>query len=131
MSQKHSSNHAIVFALEGELGAGKTTFVQKFAKACGITEPVLSPTFVILKKYGNLIHIDAYRITGKDLLAFGIEEIFKNPKNIVMIEWADRVRDILPKDRITIKFDHVDANTRKIQITSTKTQTITNESNSK
>jgi len=110
-------NKATVIALIGELGAGKTTFVQKFARACGITEPVLSPTFVILKKYGNLIHIDAYRLKNSaELVALGIHDLMSDPNNVIIIEWADRVSDILPDDCITIHFEHVDETTRKISI---------------
>ena len=112
---------ATVIALIGELGAGKTTFVQKFARACGITEPVLSPTFVILKKYGNLIHIDAYRLENShELEKLGIHDLMADPNNVILIEWADRVADILPDDCITIHFEYVDEHRRKIQITSTK-----------
>lgn len=118
MSQKHTPNpHATVVALIGELGAGKTTFVQKFAKAYGTRETLTSPTFVILKKYGNLVHIDAYRLkNAKELEALGIHDLIANPNNIIFIEWADRVKEILPEDHITIHFDHVDETTRKISI---------------
>ncbi|MEK7582949.1 MAG: tRNA (adenosine(37)-N6)-threonylcarbamoyltransferase complex ATPase subunit type 1 TsaE [Patescibacteria group bacterium] len=117
MSQKPKTNHAIVIGLEGELGSGKTTFVQKFAKALGITEHITSPTFVILKKYGNLVHIDAYRLkSSEDLKKLGIQELIEDPRNIIFIEWADLVADILPNDRITIHFEHVSEGKRKISI---------------
>ncbi|MEK7615912.1 MAG: tRNA (adenosine(37)-N6)-threonylcarbamoyltransferase complex ATPase subunit type 1 TsaE [Patescibacteria group bacterium] len=116
MSQKTPHN-ATVVGLIGELGSGKTTFVQKFAKSYGVKETVISPTFNIIKQYGNLVHIDAYRLkNAKELEKLGIQEIFSNPKNIVFIEWADRVRDILPEDTITIRFEHVSKNKRKISI---------------
>ena len=109
--------NAVVIALIGELGAGKTTFVQHFARACGITEPVLSPTFVILKKYGNLIHIDAYRLENShELEKLGIHDLMADPNNVILIEWADRVSDILPTDTIKLHFHHVDETTRKITI---------------
>ena len=117
MSQKHGINHATVVALIGELGTGKTTFVQKFAKAYGIKEHVTSPTFVILKKYGNLIHIDAYRLeSSRDLENLGIRDLINNPEHIIFIEWADRVLDILPEEHITIHFAHVNHTSRKISI---------------
>lgn len=101
------SGHATVVALIGELGTGKTTFVQKFAKAYGIKEVVTSPTFVILKKYGNLVHIDAYRLEhAEELQKLGVQELMKNPKNIIFIEWADRVKEILPPETIWINFKH-------------------------
>lgn len=104
----------MVIALIGNLGAGKTTFVQKFAKALGISETVTSPTFVILKKYGTFIHVDAYRITSTELLALGFRELVGDPRNVIVIEWADRVMDTLPKDAMIIKFEHVSATKRKI-----------------
>lgn len=117
MSLKHKTNHAIVIGLEGELGSGKTAFVQKFAKAMGIKEHITSPTFVILKQYGNLIHIDAYRLkNSEELNALGLQELIQDPHNIIMIEWANLVADILPNDRITIHFEHASEGKRKISI---------------
>ena len=124
MSQKPKTNRALVIGLEGELGSGKTTFVQKFAKAMGIKEHITSPTFVILKSYKLkaksyklLIHIDAYRLKhSRELFALDFLKLREDPHNIIFIEWANLVADILPNDRITIHFEHVDENTRKIQI---------------
>lgn len=115
---------AIVMALEGELGAGKTTFIKGFSKALGVKEKVLSPTFVLIhrhkiKKSGfkNLYHIDAYRLKSeKDLLKLGTKEIFANPQNIVMIEWADRVKKAIPENTILIRIKHLKKNERKISI---------------
>ena len=128
MSQKRSfKSRATVVALEGELGSGKTTFVQHFARACGITESVLSPTFVILKSYtlkaksSKLIHIDAYRLkNAKELEDLGIYELMADEQNIIFIEWASRVQDILPNNTIRIHFDHVDEHRRKIRILNNK-----------
>lgn len=122
---------AVVIALEGELGAGKTVFAKAFAKALGIKTKITSPTFVILKRYSFpltknsklktenfLYHIDTYRLKDhRDLEALGINEIFRDPHHIILIEWADRVQKILPKNHIKIHFDHVDEKTRKIKIT--------------
>jgi tRNA threonylcarbamoyladenosine biosynthesis protein TsaE len=123
--------HARVFALEGELGAGKTTFVQGFAKALKIKQGITSPTFVLLKKYAlvksktynlkpktYLYHVDAFRLRDwRDLTPLGIKEIFADPANIVLIEWAERVKPLLPKKRIWIHIDHLDKNSRRIKIT--------------
>ena len=124
---KTKSRGAVTIALEGELGAGKTTFVQGFVKGLGIEAKVKSPTFVLMKKYGipgtgkNLFHLDCYRLRDyKDLKPLGIKEIFKNPGNIILIEWAERVAEIIPKESIKIHFDHVDEKTRKINITGLK-----------
>ncbi|OHB17263.1 MAG: tRNA (adenosine(37)-N6)-threonylcarbamoyltransferase complex ATPase subunit type 1 TsaE [Parcubacteria group bacterium RIFCSPHIGHO2_01_FULL_40_30] len=115
------NNKALVLALEGELGGGKTTFIKGFSKALKVIEKVLSPTFVLIHKHhlksGDLYHIDAYRLKSeKDLLKLGIKEIFNNPKNIVLIEWADRVKKIIPKTAIWIRFEHLEKNRRKITI---------------
>ena len=107
------SSRAVVVALRGELGAGKTTFVQGVAKGLGVKEKILSPTFVIVKSYQLktinyklLYHIDCYRIKDeRDLLALDWEEIASDPKNIVLIEWPERVKKILPKDAISISFE--------------------------
>jgi len=108
---------ARVVALEGELGAGKTVFVKGLAKALKIKKEIKSPTFTIMKRYGNLYHLDCYRLKNeKDLAVLGIEEIFKDPKNIVLIEWSDRVKKILPKKHIEVHIDHISAKDRKISI---------------
>lgn len=109
-----TANSALVIALEGELGSGKTTFVQGFAKAIGIEEKVLSPTFVLMKIYSlkqrrskHLVHIDCYRLeSAKDLLHLGFRKILKDKDAIILIEWADKIRRILPHDAIWISFCH-------------------------
>ena len=103
-----------VYALTGELGAGKTTFAQFFLRALGVTEPITSPTFVIVKSYQlsvtrftHAYHIDAYRLKDPhELLSLGFTDIINNPHAIVLIEWADRVRDLIPHDARWIHFQH-------------------------
>lgn len=116
---------SLVVALEGNLGSGKTTFIQGFAKGLKIKENVLSPTFLILKQfpinsrhsYANFYHIDAYRLKNPDeLLELGFGDLIKNPENIVIIEWADKVRRLLPKKTLHIKFSNLKGNRRNIQI---------------
>lgn len=105
-------NSAAIIALEGNLGAGKTTFAQGFADALGVKEKVLSPTFVLLKIYktrkakcAHLAHLDCYRIgSPKELLHLGLKEIIKDKDAIILIEWADRIRKLLPRDTIWIHF---------------------------
>ena len=129
--------HACVFALEGELGVGKTTFIQGFAKALKIKRRITSPTFVLIKNYklqttpvvkqGSLrgtanykllIHVDAFRLKDwRELVPLGIKEMFASPKNIILIEWAERVRPILPRKYIKIHIDHLGKTSRKITIT--------------
>ena len=123
---------ALIIGLEGDLGGGKTTFLQGFARGLRVKEKVLSPTFVLIKKFlllkktqkggsgakfQTFYHIDCYRIQkAKELLALEFKKIISNPQNIVAIEWADRVRQVLPKDIITLKFKFVDKKTRRIVI---------------
>jgi len=115
---------AFVIGLKGDLGGGKTTFVQGFAKGLGIKEKILSPTFVILRKFKIqnskfkiLFHIDCYRLkNSRELLDLGFKEIVSNPKNIVVVEWADKIRKILPENTILLRFDFVDEKTRKIML---------------
>ena len=115
IKKKRLKETAFVIGLEGELGGGKTTFLQGFAKGLGIKERILSPTFVILKKFKNFYHIDCYRIKKpKELLDLGFKEIISNPKNIIVIEWANKIKNIMPKDTIWIDFKFVNEKKRRI-----------------
>ncbi|MCH7882824.1 tRNA (adenosine(37)-N6)-threonylcarbamoyltransferase complex ATPase subunit type 1 TsaE [Patescibacteria group bacterium] len=113
---------AMVIALSGDLGGGKTTFTKGFAKGLGIRENILSPTFLILKtyklrgKYYTLFtHIDAYRLEKpKEILNLGWRELVKNPKNMIIIEWAKNIEKILPKIFLNIKFNFVSLNAREL-----------------
>lgn len=103
-----------ILALEGELGSGKTTFVQGFARALGVKEKVLSPTFVLLKIYAlkkrrlrRLIHIDCYRVSSsKDLVHLGFRDLLRDKDAVILIEWADRVKKLIPQSAIWIRFHH-------------------------
>ncbi len=105
---------ATIIALQGDLGAGKTTFAQAFGKVMGVKENMPSPTFVIMKYYDvdcwgfkKLIHIDAYRLEKEqELLNLGWEELIKDPENIILIEWPERVEGLIPKDSKRIHFKH-------------------------
>jgi tRNA threonylcarbamoyladenosine biosynthesis protein TsaE len=102
----------IVIALIGNLGSGKTTFTQGFAKGLGISEHVGSPTFKLVSEYdgqkGKLIHVDAYRLEGiDDFLNIGGEDILATPKATILIEWGDKLESILPPDAIRISFERV------------------------
>jgi tRNA threonylcarbamoyladenosine biosynthesis protein TsaE len=125
LQNKPRRKKALVLGLIGDLGGGKTTFLQGFARGLGIKERILSPTFVIMKKFGlpdcliaqlvNFYHIDCYRIQEpKEVLALGWEGIIKNPQNIVAVEWADKIKKLLPKDKIMIRFEVIGKNRRKI-----------------
>ena len=120
---------AAVLGLQGDLGSGKTAFLQGFAKGLGIKEKVLSPTFVLIKKFKiknpiavkkffkNFYHIDLYRIDSiKNIKELKLKDIFLNPENIVAIEWPQIIKSKLPKSAIIIKFAFVDKNKREIII---------------
>lgn len=122
---RSSSKKALIVTLEGDLGGGKTTFLQGFAKGLRVKKKILSPTFVIMKKFliprggtfRYFYHIDCYRIKGpEEILTLGFKEITSNPENIVAIEWADRIKKILPKEKVSLKFQFVNKNNRKIII---------------
>lgn len=109
---------AFVLALAGNLGAGKTTFLQGFAKGLGVKGKINSPTFVIMKRFGCFYHLDCYRIQKpKDILDLGLKGILNNPKNVIAIEWADNIKNIIPKGALWIKFETLGGNKRRIVIT--------------
>lgn len=122
---KPRDSGATIFGLSGDLGSGKTTFTKEVASLLGIKkEEVTSPTFVIEKIYAinhpgfsHLIHIDAYRLEKADeLLHLGWQEIIADPKNLIFVEWPERVKSVLPKQTQTVFFEFVDENTRTIQL---------------
>lgn len=110
--------HGVV-GLVGELGSGKTTFVQGFAEGLGIKEKIISPTFILIRQHKipktkkMLYHIDLYRLDFGDL---GLKEIIDNPTNTVLIEWAEKIKSLLPKETVWINFEQVDEHQRKITI---------------
>ena len=123
-----------IICLTGELGSGKTTFAQGVLKGLGVKGPYTSPTFLVMKHYKkefpisnfqfpnksqitklktqkkyqiqNIYHIDAYRVGPKDILELGWREIIAGKNNIVIVEWAERIKSIVPKSAIWIKFEH-------------------------
>jgi len=110
-----------ILALYGNLGSGKTTFVQGLAKGLGIKQKIISPTFIIIRKYNirlkikdlrinNFYHIDLYRIESeKDVKELGLEEILEDPNNIIAIEWPEKIEKILPKKRVNLYFEYLPA----------------------
>ncbi|MCX6702036.1 MAG: tRNA (adenosine(37)-N6)-threonylcarbamoyltransferase complex ATPase subunit type 1 TsaE [Candidatus Zambryskibacteria bacterium] len=117
-------NGAVIVGLYGDLGAGKTTFTQHIAKIFGVEETVTSPTFVIEKIYElagqnftHLIHVDAYRIEkSEELLHLGWHDIISDSHNLILIEWPERVADIMP-EHIKVNLSHVFESSREIEIT--------------
>lgn len=129
-----------IVCLMGELGAGKTTFTQGLLKGLGIKGPHTSPTFLIIKNYKkefpitksqipnkpkiqsasgrikikNIYHIDAYRVKAIDILNLGWKDLAGKPDSIVIIEWADRIKKIIPKNSLWVNFEWLDKKKRKL-----------------
>lgn len=115
-------NSIPVLALYGDLGSGKTTFIQGLAKGLGIEKKIISPTFIIMRTYeANLrtfYHVDLYRIKDeKDIRDLGLIELMQDPQNLFAIEWPEKVEKILPKKRINLYFTYLEDNKRQIIIT--------------
>lgn len=112
-----------VIALAGDLGAGKTTFVQGLAAGLGITAPVTSPTFVLINRYraadGRVLHhADCYRLQNapSEMWDAGLGDLFAGD-DIVVIEWADRIPGLLPADHLAILFEYLDEERRRLTLT--------------
>ncbi len=115
-----------VILLQGELGAGKTTFSQFLLEAIGAEGPFTSPTFVIMKKYEvdknkkemsdskrktvfhfkNVYHLDCYRVDEESVLDLGWEEIIADKNNLILVEWPERIKKIWPKNYWLLKFKY-------------------------
>lgn len=111
-----------VLALHGDLGAGKTTFVGVLAKALGVHEQIISPTFIIYRTYTTthdhftrLVHVDAYRLEGAaDALKIRLNEIFLDPRTLVCVEWPEHVGDVVPQDALHMYFTYHSDSAREI-----------------
>lgn len=104
-----------IVCLYGNLGAGKTTFIQGLAKGLKIKQRVNSPTFIIARQYNNFFHVDLYRLkTLVDAKNLGIEEMWST-NNVVCIEWPEIIEGILPK-HIKVIFKTINENERQIEI---------------
>ncbi|MDP3710428.1 MAG: tRNA (adenosine(37)-N6)-threonylcarbamoyltransferase complex ATPase subunit type 1 TsaE [bacterium] len=124
LSDKTKRKSALVLALQGDLGSGKTTLTQSFAKALGVKEKITSPTFVLMKVYNlqlttyslrRFIHIDCYRLNSpEELEQLGFREILKDKDAIIIIEWAERVKKLLPKNTVWISFEYGDRQSERI-----------------
>ncbi len=109
----------MVICLCGELGSGKTVFVKGFAQSLGIDENITSPTFNLVKEYLNgempLYHMDVYRLEDGDDGTVGLSDYF-NKNGVTIIEWSDLIKDILPEERLEIRFKVVDEETRVLTL---------------
>jgi tRNA threonylcarbamoyladenosine biosynthesis protein TsaE len=118
-----------IVALIGELGAGKTSLTQGIARGVGVPEgyAITSPTFTLINEYPgrpNLVHLDVYRLSGSpDLLDLGYEEYFFG-KNVTVIEWAEKIQDVLPDKSLFITLTYLDHTLRRIEISGEESQVI-------
>jgi tRNA threonylcarbamoyladenosine biosynthesis protein TsaE len=124
LTKNVASKNATVIALHGDLGAGKTTFVQTLGQLLGVSEQITSPTFTIMKGYETtddtfttLIHMDAYRIDDiSELGPLRFSEILDTPNTLVCIEWAERIKDALGTCVLNVTLEVRDENTRTVHI---------------
>ena len=124
------TDYARVFALTGDLGSGKTTFVQGFAEGLGIKTRIISPTFIIVRKYdipishqssviSHFYHIDLYRLETEietEIRNLGVNDVWSIPGNIVVIEWAEKIKNVIPKTATWVRLKTLGEDERKITI---------------
>lgn len=115
----HTLKGGEVLCLYGDLGYGKTTYIQGLAKGLGIKAKIISPTFIIMRSYKIKLkifhHVDLYRInTKQEIVDLGLLDIMKDPGSIVAIEWPGKMGKLLPDKRIDIEIEYIDENKRKI-----------------
>jgi tRNA threonylcarbamoyladenosine biosynthesis protein TsaE len=110
-------------ALTGELGSGKTTFTQGLAEGLGVEGRIISPTFILMRKYVaskfDFYHIDFYRLEDgleNEVKNLGIDDTWGKKDNVVAIEWAEKIEDSLPQGAIWIRFENIGEDKRKILI---------------
>jgi len=110
-------NPGDVLALMGDLGSGKTRWVQGVCQGLAVTDPVTSPTFTLVNEYQGrlpIYHVDLYRITNPvEVLTFGLEDYLYG-SGVVLIEWADRAQDFLPDDYLTVELYYIEETKRRI-----------------
>lgn len=108
-----------VIELIGDVGTGKTTFTRGLAKGLGIKEPITSPSFTISKSYalkngGNLIHYDFYRLGDPGIMQDDLAENLKDPKNIIIIEWGESIKNLLPENHTIINIEYDETGDRNL-----------------
>ena len=108
-----SKKTPVIIGLSGNLGSGKTFFTRSFLAGIGVKEKITSPTFVIMREYmlkrgvfKKAYHLDVYRLEPKDLKVLGFSRLLKEKHAIIIIEWAEKIKKLLPKKTIWIHFTH-------------------------
>ena len=127
LATRPQEGKATVVGLSGDLGAGKTAFTKCVASLLGITEVVTSPTFILEKVYiiqrgslvgerfTKLIHIDAYRLhSASEMRALDWEALLADEHNLILIEWPEQVKEVMPEDMVTLSFEYVDEGVRRV-----------------
>ncbi len=109
-----TGKRAFVIIFKGDLGAGKTTFIQGLMRELGVRRKIMSPTFTLLRSYkikadnfSTVHHFDCYRMGGEqEMKDLGFKEMLNDPRNIILIEWPERVPKILPKEKVMVKLEY-------------------------
>ncbi|MFB6291331.1 MAG: tRNA (adenosine(37)-N6)-threonylcarbamoyltransferase complex ATPase subunit type 1 TsaE [Candidatus Bipolaricaulia bacterium] len=109
-----------IFCLFGPLAAGKTTLVKGLANALGVEDTIVSPSYVLLRKYEGesfLFHLDLFRIqSSEEFVEAGLDEYLLETEGLVAIEWADRIEEILPENRVDVKINLASEGERIIRV---------------
>lgn len=113
-----------MIVLSGELGAGKTTFVQQLAAHLGVREPITSPTFTIMKQYplvheqfDTLVHIDAYRFEDEsEAVPLRLGEIMQTPRTITCLEWPERIAAVVPQNAVRVQIEIAEGEKRTVTV---------------
>lgn len=115
-----------LICFEGNLGAGKTTFIQGLLEGLGAEKPFVSPTFILMKQYDLAVstsagikyiyHADAYRLGAKEFREIGFEEWITDAQGITLLEWPERIGELLPEKYTTVKIESISETERKIEL---------------